>query len=91
MYVGVITQERASMHRLVRFHVGKIQMGSDLKFYINVLKSDECQCGRCKKPRNALCNGCYNRLPAHMKRALYRRLRDGFEYAYDNAVEWLNS
>ena len=61
----------------------------DIRFYLDVLKSDECQCGREKSPRHALCGRCYFRLPKDMQRALWRPVRGGFEEAYDEAVGWL--
>jgi hypothetical protein len=63
---------------------------NDVKFYIDVLKSDECQCEKPKKPHMALCYHCFYRLPQFLKRDLYRPIRSGFESAYDSAVQFLN-
>lgn len=59
-------------------------------FYISVLKSQECQCGRNKKPKFALCYRCYKELPNDIQRNLYRKIGEGFEEAYEECVEWLN-
>ena len=66
-------------------------MTSDRRFYVNVLKSPECQCGRTKKPGRALCWPCYQPLPRYMQDDLHQSLGDGFEEAYEAAVAWLNS
>lgn len=65
------------------------QKESDRLFYAGVLKGEECQCGRYKQPGYALCFRCYRELPGDLKRALYRRMGEGFEAAYDEAVSYL--
>jgi hypothetical protein len=62
----------------------------DIAFYAGVLASEECQCGAEKDRRNALCWHCFTSLPTHMKNDLYQRLGNGFEEAYEAAVDWLN-
>jgi len=64
-------------------------MGKGLKFYIDELMSDECACGRPKWPKRSFCYRCYVRLPADMRRDLYKRIGDGYEAAYEEAVKWL--
>jgi len=64
-------------------------MGKDFRFYASELKSDECQCGRTKKPKMSFCYICYKSLPADMQKALYQRIGDGYEEAYDEAVVYL--
>jgi len=61
----------------------------DLKFYIDTLKSEECLCGRTKGRGKAFCWRCWKALPAHMQKALYSRVGQGFEEAYEEAVQWL--
>ena len=61
----------------------------DLKFYIDELLSEECFCGRTKKSKMSLCYTCYKSLPKDKKQALYQRMGDGYEEAYDDAIEWL--
>ena len=61
----------------------------DVRFYLQELQSEECQCGRWKKPGYSFCFICYRRLPRDMQRALYRRVFDGYEEAYEEAVAFL--
>ena len=61
----------------------------DRQFFIDVLKSEECQCGRTKRARTSLCYRCYSSLPKDLQRDLWLRMGDGYEEAYDKAVEWL--
>jgi len=63
----------------------------ETQFYLNVLKGNECQCGNGKDVRRAICYSCYRQLPNFMQKALYKPIRRGFEQAYDDAVEYLNS
>lgn len=62
---------------------------NEFKFYAGVLKGEECQCGRPKKRGRAVCTGCYYALEPHMQRALYRKIGNGFEEAYEEAVGWI--
>lgn len=64
-------------------------MKNDIKFYIDVLKSDACACERSKKVKAAFCYACFKRLPAHMQSALYHKINAGFEQAYDAAYRYL--
>lgn len=57
----------------------------DRTFYIEMLKSDECLCGKAKKPKNTFCYKCYKSLPAKMQKDLYRMMGDGYEEAVDAA------
>lgn len=61
----------------------------DLKFYINVLESEECQCGKWKRVKMAFCYSCFKSLPGAMQRDLYRRLGDGFAENYEESAAWL--
>lgn len=61
----------------------------DIKFYVEELGSEECFCGKKKGRGNSFCYSCYKSLPGHMQRDLYQRLYNGYEEAYDAAVEWL--
>ena len=63
----------------------------DRLFYIDELRSDECQCGRSKEPRHSLCGTCYFELPKDMQRDLWLPIAGGYEEAYDAAVQYLNS
>ena len=61
----------------------------DWKFYVDGLNSEECACGRAKKPGYSFCLWCYRRLPRDMQRDLYEPLGQGYERAYEAAVKWL--
>ncbi len=58
----------------------------DIMFYINGLKSKECQCGQPKRYRMSFCHICFGKLPTHLQRALYKTIRCGYEQAYDQAL-----
>ena len=62
---------------------------SDRRFYMAGLSGEQCQCERWKRRGMALCHRCHKRLPAAMQRALYQPIGNGFEAAYDEAVEYL--
>ena len=51
--------------------------------------SNECLCGKTKKKGNSFCYSCFMALPQDLKNDLYSRMGDGYEEAYDAAVEWL--
>ena len=57
--------------------------------YRKALASNECACGKEKKPRMAFCYRCYSSLPQEIKSELWRRLNIGFENDYEAAVKWL--
>jgi hypothetical protein len=61
----------------------------DFKFYATELKSEECFCGKTKKPRMSFCYRCYKSLPGDMQKDLYQPLGNGYEEAYEEAVAWL--
>ena len=71
------------------------KVGKDIKKdwsnpWLAALMSNECHCGRPKKPRMSFCFSCYRSLPRDMQRALYQRFGEGYEEAYEAAVEWLD-
>lgn len=59
-------------------------------FYVKEFLSDECQCGRPKRPRHSFCFKCYKRLPVDMQKDLWQRFGFGYESAYDAAYKYLN-
>lgn len=61
----------------------------DAKFLLEELKGEECQCGKYKKSGNSFCYGCYSSLPNNLQRSLYRRFGNGYEEAYEEAIEHL--
>jgi len=62
---------------------------SDIQFYLDVLKSNECHCGRYKKPKHALCFRCYHKLPVGLQKGLYLLVCGGFEQADEDAAAFL--
>lgn len=59
-------------------------------FYVRELKSDGCQCGRPKQPGKSLCWECWKQLPRNIQQDLYLPICNGYEQAYDEAVEFLS-
>ena len=56
---------------------------------IQVLKSGRCACGHAKQSGMAFCYGCWLRLPTNIRQALYRKVGEGFETAYEVACSFL--
>ena len=56
----------------------------------NELRGTQCQCGSVKKTRPTFCAACYRRLPRGERQALYRRIGEGYEEAYVQAIARLN-
>lgn len=61
----------------------------DRAFYRQSLSSNECLCGRPKQPHRSFCYPCYRELSQEMQRNLYRKMGNGYEEAYEAAVEYL--
>jgi len=61
----------------------------DRLFFIKELKSDECRCGRTKKPGRSFCYFCYRKLPRSLQQDLYNRIGSGYEQAYEAACRYL--
>jgi hypothetical protein len=61
----------------------------DFKFYADVLKNEECQCGRNKQPGRSFCYMCFKSLPKELIKPLYQPIGDGYEEAYEEAVRYL--
>lgn len=58
---------------------------------VKALLAQECTCGRKKKPRQSFCRHCYFKLPEYMRKLLYQKMFDGYEQAYANAIEYLET
>lgn len=56
---------------------------------IKALMGDKCVCGAAKQPKMSHCRGCYYALPPPMRKALYNRVGEGYEEAFDASVEKL--
>lgn len=65
-------------------------MNNDRKFYIIELKSEECWCGKWKLTGMSFCYKCYSSLPRLIQRSLYNSFGQGYEEAYEEAVEYLS-
>jgi len=63
----------------------------DRKFYLDMLVSDECLCGRSKQPRRTFCYRCFKALPYDMQKELYKRMGAGYEEAVESACAWLQT
>lgn len=61
----------------------------DRIWYIKEFKSNECACGETKRPRSSFCHACFKALPSTYQHALYQKMGDGYEEAYENAIQWL--
>lgn len=56
---------------------------------IEVLKNNQCFCGRGKRYKTAFCNDCYRTLSPTLRSDLYRTVGDGFEQSYQSAKNLL--
>jgi len=63
---------------------------SDKRFYIDTLAGDGCICGRPKNRGRAFCYTCYKSLPVDMRQDLWQPIGNGFEDAYEAAVNQLD-
>jgi hypothetical protein len=61
----------------------------DKLWYIREFKSNECTCGNTKRPGSAFCSTCFMKLPYTYRMATYQRMGEGYEEAYEDAVQWL--
>ena len=56
---------------------------------IRELGGTTCRCGSRKQSRQTFCRRCYYKLPPPMRQALYNRVGNGYEHAYEQAEEYL--
>jgi hypothetical protein len=56
---------------------------------VTELAGSLCRCGREKKKGNTFCRLCYFSLPRILQLKLYRKVGNGYEEAYQEAVECL--
>ena len=66
-------------------------LNTDLKFYLENLKSDECMCGKEKRPNYSFCYKCYSALPKDMKDPLWKKIGSGYEKGFEEAFIHLQS
>lgn len=50
-----------------------------------------CRCGGVKASKQTFCRFCYFKLPKAFRSALYKRVGEGYEEAYDAAVKVLEA
>ena len=62
----------------------------DKKYYLSVLASEECQCGKSKRKGTAFCYMCYTSLSQDTKIDLYKEIGKGFEEAYEEGYAEIN-
>jgi hypothetical protein len=55
------------------------------------LMGTTCRCGQPKDSKKTLCSRCYYKLPPVMRMALYQRMGEGYEEAYERASKFLDS
>jgi hypothetical protein len=65
------------------------QAQKDKLWYIREFRGNECTCGKTKKPGSAFCYTCFSKLPYTYRMATYQRMGEGYEEAYEDAVQWL--
>lgn len=59
------------------------------RYYIRILSDKSCQCRREKKVGIAFCFTCWRSLSLGAQKAVYRKLGNGFEQAYETALKEL--
>lgn len=59
--------------------------------YLEALFSTECVCGGAKKSGRSVCYQCWSRLSENMQNRLYLPMGDGYEEAYEEAVDFLEN
>jgi len=56
---------------------------------VRELRGIKCRCGKRKTSGQTFCRGCYYSLSPEIRSMLYRRLGQGYEEAYSEAVRYL--
>lgn len=62
-------------------------MNEEQKRLVAELAGTECRCGETKKAKQTFCRKCFFKLPRDLRNALYQRIGQGYEQAYQAAVE----
>lgn len=60
-----------------------------VKELLKELASTTCRCGKDKKAKETFCKTCYFLLPMAKRRALYKRVGEGYEEAYQDACSYI--
>jgi hypothetical protein len=50
------------------------------------LRGSTCPCGEAKEPWHTFCRRCYYKLSPAQRKALYKKIGDGYEDAYADAM-----
>ena len=79
------------MNEIMAIFAGLILALNEINFLFYEFNSNQCYCGNKKKPKTTFCYPCYSLLPKDMQWALFKKLGDGYEEAYDQAVKYLES
>ena len=58
---------------------------------VKELAATVCRCGNRKASGNTFCGRCYFKLPKTTRAALYRRVGQGYEQAYNDAAGYLEN
>lgn len=61
----------------------------DRAWYAKELRSNECACGKTKKPGYVFCVNCFYSLPKEKQDDLYLKMGEGYEEAREKADLWL--
>lgn len=59
---------------------------------IKELMGTVCHCGKTKHAEHTFCGKCYFSLPRNMRKAIYNRIGNGYEEAYEAAtvhLDWI--
>lgn len=89
---GIVRREGAESSMLKAQSKDKRAMTQEQRdriWYIKEFKGNECTCGQTKRSRSSFCYACFKSLPRTYQMALYQKMGDGYEEAYEDAVEWL--
>ncbi len=73
----------------MRTQYGSVWTDEDKQLFKNLM-STTCRCGEPKGQAKSHCLECYRKLPAHMQKALWRRIGDGYREAYQEAAQFLD-
>jgi hypothetical protein len=68
---------------------GFSQMNELTLSLVRELRSSNCRCGSEKESGHTFCRTCYYRLQPGLRKALYRRLGEGYQQAYEAASKVL--
>jgi hypothetical protein len=59
------------------------------KEILDSFNSNQCMCGKVKKPKMSHCKSCYYKLPHEMRINLYKRFYEGYQEAFIESLKYL--